>query len=311
MSFRRVELPLLRVEVSIKDKAIEMWMMLWCFIFSSHDKCEHIYRLDELVQVLNEYTCTDINRLIDIYNRIIETCYKFGSARLTIIFFDRIKQPIISSHPSILKWYMLSITKTLEEDKNHNNSPIIEYSQKFQERSFLTHRIQGIQYEEVKIGIGLHKCEKCDKVTPDRECLDKKVDTFECIHCNAQLVAEIRVRIGRPILHTKSIWQEQYLLYPLDTIKKDITSDISLISLRNNQQLFWNIIWYCQRFKLPYDLFIPYKSTLKASIPACRKPVRMNTGIGFALPLVENQWLDNFKQAKVLMFCNEKETQTD
>eukprot|EP00826_Nyctotherus_ovalis_P018611 TRINITY_DN1558_c0_g2_i6.p1 TRINITY_DN1558_c0_g2~~TRINITY_DN1558_c0_g2_i6.p1 ORF type:complete len:416 (+),score=79.39 TRINITY_DN1558_c0_g2_i6:590-1837(+) len=335
MAFRQTRLPLCETELTMRDKAIEMWVTLWCGALQFHDPCEHYCRLLQLTQVLAEYECSALDRLVGMYSRILQACASYGSSRLVILFFDGIKRPGIASHPLVFKWYLRAITSSsnsqclprptafacpriLEESKGR---PSVESkaAKQFQQRSILTQEIKHVACEEVKIGLRVLECPQCEKKTPDIRYLGEETDTFLCEHCGAQLTGEIRVRVGRTILGKKreSTWQQEYLTLPLDTIEREIRAwtghakSFGLDMLRESQQLFWNVVWYCQVFKFPYDLFIPYKSVLKTSLPVQKKPVRNPTKKAFTLTPEKNQWAEDFKKVRVLEFCHEEGVQTE
>ena len=330
------------------EKAIETWIELWCKTFPCYEIQEHQYRLDQLLEVLPLYQRKDLNSLIEINARIMNTCYHFGSARLAVRFFDSILAATIKSHYSVFSVYLAAIGSNetaypLNENhrlpkggyslekfeeakiKPEESGSFMDYQtyfksclQPFQQRTFLTEKIGHVVSEEVKIGFAVEKCAKCDKQMPSGE---SKSEPVKCDQCGEELKSKLRIRIGRPIIYAKGasvFWEEEFstlkINYLFDAVQKMgvnrcSRSIIDLNSLRKDETVFWNIIWYCRLYGLPYDLFLPYKAATRKSLLLQKKLIKDKPSgkVGEK----DTVWFDQFKQIRVFALCTDKDVQTD
>lgn len=243
-----------------EDGAIEVWVYVWCRAFPSHDIREHIYRLEQLLKVLQRYKVPEFSKQLQLYSDVMETCYKFGSAFLAVVFFESIESLLIRAQSSVFSWYLLAISshqnkfslqksprklfeKSVESKKRIAGEAFANYqayfrtcTQPYQQRSFLTEAMKGIICEEIKIGFGLEQCPECEssqKLGVLLSLIQHEVSIYSqrlkitCASCNAELGLSFRVRIGRPVVFSndKSVyWQKQFALMRLDELKEKLKS---------------------------------------------------------------------------------------
>ena len=116
-SFNIESIPKKKLLPSEKDDAIELWIYLWCAIFSSYEDREQPYRLLQLIEVFKNYDDPNIRNHINICSKVMETCLLYGSAKLALNFFETINISLISSDSSVFNWYLFAI-KSNELDRN-------------------------------------------------------------------------------------------------------------------------------------------------------------------------------------------------
>lgn len=234
-----------------EDKTIELWIRLWCKTFACHEIQEHQYRLDQLLEILALYQRKDLLHLLEIYTEIMKVCYRFGSARLALRFYDNINSPILKSHPNLFSLYLAAISAEesgypLRENyrmpKSHSekfeeaklkpedSGTFLDYPTYFKSclqpyhlRTFLTHTTGHVVSEEIKLGFFTGKCKACGFEGPQKsfEKGNENFDEVRCAQCDGILNCRIRARIGRPVIYAKEgsvYWQEEFELYNLDSL---------------------------------------------------------------------------------------------
>jgi len=332
------ELPL-RNEVKIidqdEDQIIKLWLSLWWKTFSSHGFKEHHYRLTQLLDLLSRWQTKSMEQRIEVYSDIIRTCHEQGSERLTVTFFNSITSIEIRSNAVILCYYLQAIssnntTKTLFEVARSFNKNIFEETKSvslvdsrdtaqsdrrpFRQRTFLSEKIGNVISEEIKLGIFIEDCERCKK--PDEEIIlnHEKIPHRQCKKCKEKLNTKLKIRIGRPIIYFQDqplYWEENVNIIPIEELSRAIESmwkennSLELHTLRNNETIFWNIIWHFTIQRLPYDLFLPYRIEARRSLV-----VENSRGVIDKLDK-DGIWFDQFKQVRTFVLCKDSETQTD
>ena len=321
------------------DIVTEIWINLWCKTLPYHQIYEQHYRLNQLLDVLLQYKIEDEGKLIQLYTDMMKYCFTFGSARLAINLFDNIKSFNIRSASSVLSVYLAAISSNetsqpihnvfnsfTEETKKVNTS--LDYSiyfdscqQVFSQRTFLTEEIEYIVSEEVKLAFGLNNCSHCNTIPTNLSLIDQKSLPVLCEKCESELTPILKVRVGRPIVFLKdkpTYWEQEFPILSFKELRAEIDKldkeskqlkVINLDEVRRKKQVFWNIVWYFQVHKLPYDLFLPYKKVSKNALVTWKKKDRNKTGVRFNVA-PENSWFHLFKQIRVLALCNHKLTQT-
>ena len=92
----------------------------------------------------------------------------------------------------------------------------------------------------------------------------------------------------------------------------DETQALAPAELRNQEIVFWSIIWYCRISGLSYDLFLPYKEEARKSLLLQKKLVREKTASKLNVsPEKENPWFDQFKQIRVFALCKDESVGTE
>ena len=329
-----------------EDLVIEMWIKLWCKVFPYHEIQEQRYRLNQLMEVLFRNPEWKTNDRINIFTEIMKITYTFGSVRLVIMLFNSIKSNTVRSNSSILDIYLAALSSkeinkpffevfksNIDTEKNTPLKPakkLMDYSiyfasclKPFNQRSFLTKQIQYVISEEVKLGFGLEKCPKCDATYTFLSSANKKSLPICCTNCQTPLTAKLRVRIGRPIIFIKDesiFWEKEFNITPINDLLESLEKlsqscyGLKVIDLRllREEEELWIIIWYCQLYNLPYDLFIPYKIITRSSVVMTKGHTRERTGVRFNQSQEsDNSWYYQFKQIRVFALCNDELTQTD
>ena len=289
---------------SLKTKVIATWLVFWCKLLLHQNPYEHDYRLNQLLSVLVQYDETHIEELVKTYSEIIESCYNFGSPHLTITFFDAITQPFVSSHPSVFNWYLKAINfsepdqpfkKNDKECKNNSQATnesiyhqlyLSSSFQLFDQRTFLTAETHNVISEEIKFGYELDKCAQCKNLPEEKTPSKGTTNILQCPICENTLFGKFKVRLGRPVIYTKSestFWEKKLNIIPIEELYSTVINfdNIDLDTLRNMEVVFWNIIFYFNVFGLPYDLFMPYKKVDRISMLLTRKKFKQKTGIIF------------------------------
>ncbi len=181
-----------------EDAVIQLWINLWCRMMPCHEVAEHNYRLEQLQEVLPLYQRKDPAHLVEIHRRIMDTCFRFASARLAIKFFDNINSVSVRANPPVLSMYLAAISSgetaqpiyersnlskfasSTEKSKEENNSSkretpaaTMDYqsyfracTQAFRPRTFLLEASGEVVAEEIKMAHVLPKCDKCGAAPP-------------------------------------------------------------------------------------------------------------------------------------------------
>eukprot|EP00826_Nyctotherus_ovalis_P022500 TRINITY_DN17430_c0_g1_i1.p1 TRINITY_DN17430_c0_g1~~TRINITY_DN17430_c0_g1_i1.p1 ORF type:complete len:417 (+),score=88.13 TRINITY_DN17430_c0_g1_i1:265-1515(+) len=336
------ELPVRRKTVVAdgeEDQITNLWLNLWCKTFTSHDIKEHDYRLAQLLEVLSQWQTKDADLKLDMHSSIIRTCCEYGSAKLTVVFFENIKAVEVRSHASVLNHYLnaissgetakslfmrLSRSSTFEETKSIIKDSVVDYpagfkfgKQPFQQRTFLTEKMGNVISEEVKLGISIEDCAECRK--PDEQIIldSEKVPHRFCSQCRKELTAKLKVRVGRPTIYSLStsvFWEHEVKILPIRELKEAVErlcegrKLLELWTLRNKEMVFWNAVWYFTVHKLPYDLFLPYQTITRKSIVVENLGTKSKNKHNAD---EDGMWFDQFKQVRGFALCADSETQTD
>ena len=249
------------------DSLYVIWLELWASCLWAQDDVEQTERVTEVIAVLDNMNKTADKPSISIYTFLIEACFHVNpSVALSIFSYMNtmnvlvdattvlILQKVISKLFSSSKAVNLKSTRHSIEISGDMLSPSSRDSHRKRvfnrknKRFFASHAINMIL---------VYKCFVCGK-----ESIENKL---QC--CKQAVTTLIKVKIGLDIGRENFNVEEVRLLTfsELEHCFQKVLeagnnkSSLNLEELRENNILFWNLIWHFNKGELPYKFFVPYE----------------------------------------------------
>lgn len=169
----------------------------------------------------------------------------------------------------------------------------IRTDRKFKHRTFLTEqkyieKMDGPNYppsDRIVIALS-HKCEVCAKLLTASQIKSKfrvlAQGTFEydCEACKAIIKPQIKVQVGESteletayLLPPAILRQRLESLFSIDVNYMKIRKPMKLDVLRQNTEVYWNLIWNFTQLQLPYEFMVPYDQIYSAAVSMLPKPI--------------------------------------
>lgn len=163
-------------KISYKDSIILIWVKLWCLLLNFQSKREHVYRVEQLLDVAGEFQRKDRLQLIELYAMAMESCNN-QSSYLVIKLFDGITINSVKAHKSIFLPFLEAIYDCGQMAIKENVTLIHSFKRnsiEFLERTFLSViEKNNFSLEEVKLASFYGECKKC--------CVTKQTEIIEVI----------------------------------------------------------------------------------------------------------------------------------
>jgi DENN (AEX-3) domain/uDENN domain len=241
-----------------------IWLELWGITLWAQDECEHNKRMTEVISVLERMSKTSEKPSIKNYIDLIESCFNSSPSIALSIFsyMNTIKVLVDSAAVLVLQKViskLFSNSNTMTLKSRQNTLEDLETPQ-IRNRVFNKKSKRFMPSHAINMVL-ISKCHVCAKEAVVSEAIEK-------ICCKRPADVLIKVKIGIDTAKINYNTEEVKLL-SIDELNakfqdlKDNSGDLSFLDLediRENEVLFWNLIWYFNKHELPYRFFVPYES---------------------------------------------------
>ena len=272
----------------IENSLYLLWINIFCLTLHYCDEKEKEYRYEEMMDHLSRITLGK-NRII---NFIVSALGKYGDDKITIRFFEQLKQIYYSSYSYLTSKFQnekrvvsdlkkmniantrLSINYYKESKIGLNIFDIINNNntRTLKPRTFDLNTSPSSDpkdnpnqsEKEVVIFDDTIKCDKCNKkieigiltISFNRMNKDK---LLKCPECNKSFSPKVNVQVGKNT--DKITLYGVYYLYEISNeLIKKYGNKMNMDDLRNNyKDFFWNCIWYFGLKGLSYEMMLKYK----------------------------------------------------
>ena len=307
-----------------------IWLKLWIGSFDYQDKKEQKFRFFQMLNILerihqyeigvvnNLFTVLiknqiDDNLLLLVYekilrNHLIQTNFIFKTIR-NIINNKKIKLKLKRFN---ISEYLKSIKKEIEKELKE----AIKSRKFFRKRTIRSRYDTQIIDERVTFSVA-ENCDDCDKrmniyefIKNIKNEVDNDLLLVKCPYCGNTFSPKLKVIFGREgnknnrLISSTSIVDNIILYSPkalnfniFDNTKKHYNINIEEFKSSYNP-FFWNIIWYFQIRRLPYEFILPYEENILYSFTKVKRQKEEN----------EKKISNNFNIKTCSYITNKKET---
>jgi hypothetical protein len=260
------------------------WVQLWAATLWYQQDIEHNQRLRELLTSIEKISKSKHPiSPARLYKHLFESCMEVNPALALPIFSILSRTPVIINS-EIIKLLRKIISKlfisfsTSNSDQSwlftHSDSISPTFPAKYTKRVF----VEAKHSSKQEVAFLLQdKCENCEKeLNADdiKTAWNLNEDGISCF-CGAELKPNLRIKIQVEVLgQNKFITENVKFISPKTT--KDVVDELlgegenylklDVVGLRkNNNLVFWNVVWHFYKLGLPYEFIMPYESEVVQS----------------------------------------------